>query len=242
MLSDWWQKNIARLTDPSCSLCGMNIEHEQLLSSHHAFWCTHCRSTIIEHNRCQCCGLPTESPQHAHCGECLKSPPLWNRLYCLSDYQPPLSHLVSQLKYQRQFWHARPLAIELAEIIDNPAPTITCVPMHWTRRIWRGFNHSEHLAYFISHKVGSHFNPKLLHRTKMTRPQRGLSSKQRKTNLNHAFEVSDRPLGKHVAIVDDVVTTGATIEQLCKLLLDVGVETIDIYCVCRTTLSNNTSL
>ncbi|WP_394242670.1 ComF family protein [Vibrio astriarenae] len=240
MVSDWWQKNIARLTDPSCCLCGMNIEAEQLTSSHHAFWCTSCGKDLIQLHRCRRCGLPTQEKNAEHCGACLAAPPPWHRLYCLSGYQPPLSDLVTQLKHQRQFWHARPLALELAAVIEKPAPMITCVPMHWSRRLWRGFNQSEHLACFLANKLGSEFKPNLLRRNRRTKPQQGLSARQRQSNLKTAFSVNRIPSHKHVAIVDDVVTTGATLEQLCKLLLDVGVETIDIYCVCRTTLNDTT--
>ncbi|MDR9826382.1 phosphoribosyltransferase family protein [Vibrio sp. FNV 38] len=192
----------------------------------------------MQQSRCQSCGLPSPEPI-SYCGTCLAAPPPWHRLYCLNGYQPPLSDLVVQLKYQRQFWHARPLAIDLADIIDKPAPVITCVPMHWRRLWWRGFNHSEHLGYFVSHQLGRAFQPNVFKRTRYTKPQRGLNASRRKTNLKSAFTLNQIPNSKHVAIVDDVVTTGATIQHLCKLLLDVGVETIDIYCVCRTTLNDS---
>lgn len=234
MVSNWWQKNIARLTVPSCCLCGLPIAKPQLFSSGQAFWCTSCRSAIVEPNRCQRCGAPTNQPT-PHCGQCLRSPPLWSSLTCLNQYHPPLSQIIHQLKYQRSFWFARPLALELASQICSPAPLITCVPMHWRRRLWRGFNQSEHLAAFLSQHFATQFDPWLFRRCRHTPPQRGLTAKQRQRNMYSAFTLNSVPHHKHIAIADDVVTTGATVEQLCKLLLDVGVETIDIYCICRTT-------
>lgn len=169
------------------------------------------------------------------CGQCLASPPLWHRLYCVGDYIFPLNHTVHKLKYEGQFWQARNLSALLAPRIDEPAPLITSVPLHWQRRLTRGFNQSELLANQLSKQlINATCDHQLIKRKRATPQQKGLSKVQRKQNLQHAFALQRKPNQKHIAIVDDVVTTGSTIQQICKLLLEVGVERIDIYCICRT--------
>jgi predicted amidophosphoribosyltransferase len=71
-------------------------------------------------------------------------------------------------------------------------------------------------------------------RIKSTPSQQGLNREQRVRNLRHAFALNNHPNHTHIAIIDDVVTTGSSVRQLCNLLFDVGVEKIDIYCICRT--------
>ena len=229
MLSHWLQKTIYRLVSRQCPLCHLPIATHQ-----NSAWCETCLTYFAPQPRCQQCGLPTllNVPQ---CGQCLASPPLWHRLYCVGDYIFPLNHTVHKLKYEGQFWQARNLSALLAPRIDEPAPLITSVPLHWERRLTRGFNQSELLANQLSRQlINATCDHQLIKRKRATPQQKGLSKAQRKQNLQHAFALQRKPNQKHIAIVDDVVTTGSTIQQICKLLLEVGVERIDIYCICRT--------
>lgn len=167
------------------------------------------------------------------CGHCLTTPPLWHRLYCIGDYAFPLDTMIHQIKHQRMFWQLPSLAGLLAERIDHPAPLMTFVPLHWQRRWFRGFNQSELLAGALN-QHWQNTTTALFSRTQSTPPQQSLNKKQRQNNLKNVFTLTNRPTHSHVAIVDDVVTTGTTISELCKLLLAVGVEYIDIYCISRT--------
>ncbi|MDW6002647.1 phosphoribosyltransferase family protein [Vibrio mangrovi] len=175
--------------------------------------------------------MPFSTPQ---CGRCLKSPPLWNHLYCLGDYAYPLTQMIHQIKYGRQFWHIDSLAALLAKSIPSPAPLLLPVPMHWQRYLHRGFNQSTLLTHSLSRHLGVACQTRLLQRIRSTPPQEGLHKTERENNLMQAFTLRSLPPVRHVAIVDDVVTTGSTVSQLCQLLLEVGVEYIDIYCLCRT--------
>ena len=97
----------------------------------------------------------------------------------------------------------------------------------------RGYNQSELLAKFLGQILDipccSFFR-----RVRKTLPQLGLSSDQRKDNVNQAFILRQAKLSNHIAIVDDVLTTGSTVDGLCHLLLNAGVQKVDIYCICRT--------
>ncbi len=228
MVSDWFKKAILNGLNPHCPLCGLS------LGDQHAFGICHaCQTWYPNKPRCLSCGLPT-LVKVDQCGQCLTKPPLWQRLYCVGDYQFPLSNTVHQLKYQRQFWQAKPLARRLAECIETPAPLITSVPLHWKRQLYRGFNQSDLIARYLSQQIKSQYQADLFSRVIATKTQQSLSKKQRQKNLARAFRLNRKPSTTHVGIVDDVVTTGSTIQHLCHLLLAVGIERIDIYCICRT--------
>jgi ComF family protein len=142
----------------------------------------------------------------------------------------------------------------LAQQIEAPAPILLPVPLHWWRYLSRGYNQSDILAHSLRAQLNNHprVASNLFKRHRSTPKQQGLDKRQRQKNLSGAFKLNKPFYFKyftkqsqkqpsnlsvrltHVAIIDDVVTTGTTVQQLCKLLLDIGVERIDIYCICRT--------
>ncbi|USD65175.1 phosphoribosyltransferase family protein [Vibrio sp. SCSIO 43136] len=224
------QSLIHRHITPNCALCGQKLAPNDGAS----LWCASCLTMLHPAPHCRRCGLPTAVMQ-PHCGQCLTNPPPWQRIYHLGHYQPPLSHLIGQMKFHHQFWLANSLAPLLASTIESPAPLLLSVPLHWRRFVQRGYNQSHHLALALEKSLpDSRYQPKLFERCRHTPYQRKLDRKARLTNLEHAFRLREKPHQKHVAIVDDVVTTGSTVRQLCQLLLDVEVEKIDIYCLSRT--------
>lgn len=232
MLTDWLSGKILRSLPRLCPLCGLAMHHET-----HSIWCQHCLTLFDAEPHCLRCGLATLTVV-PECGQCLRSPPPWQRLYSLSPYRFPASHYVNQIKHQRKFWYGAHLAALLATRIDTPAPVLLSVPMHWRRQWRRGFNQSDVLAAQLAGRLNRPFLAHAFTRLVYTPPQQGLNKQQRQRNLAGAFRLNHaslpRPLPKHVAIVDDVVTTGSTVRQLSQLLLAVGVESIDIYCLCRT--------
>ncbi|NVD05340.1 ComF family protein [Vibrio sp. JPW-9-11-11] len=228
MLAQIFHKYIADLLPCHCELCLLPIHTGTASSS----FCAVCLGYFAPIERCLRCGLPcVDEPEQ--CGHCLKRPPLWHRLYCVGDYQLPLASYVHRLKYQRQFWQADKLAQLLSGQITQPAELITYVPLHWQRAAWRGFNQSERLAHALAKQLAIPC-ASLFRRTHATRPQQGLNRAQRLANLTDVFALKSLPNMSRIAIVDDVVTTGSTVQHLCKLLLDAGVKNVDIYCICRT--------
>ncbi|XGB46816.1 ComF family protein [Vibrio kanaloae] len=141
------------------------------------------------------------------------------------------------MKYADKFWFARDLSKLLAPRIEHPAPLITSVPLHWGRYIHRGFNQSQLLAHYAAQELDVK-SAVLFRRSRSTISQQGLTKSARQINLKNAFTLRNMHFSTnnyaHVAIIDDVVTTGSTVYQLCQLLLEVGVKRIDIYCICRT--------
>ena len=235
MLARLLRRSIRTWVRPLCQLCRLPISEVSTQTSlmPEPIWCSSCLAHFQPPPRCQRCGIATL--HHVEqCGSCLSQPPPWHRLYCLGDYQYPFNQLIHQLKYQGQFWLATDIANQLAARISTPAPLIVPVPLHYYRRWSRGFNQSAALASPLAKQLQSQYHPTLFRRTRHTLAQKGLNREARQTNLKAAFTLTAPPNTEHVAIVDDVVTTGSTVALLAQLLLDSGVKNIDIYCVCRT--------
>lgn len=214
-----------------CHLCGLTIDS----TMSHQLWCQHCQDQMtFQVKRCRCCGLQTET-QTVTCGQCLKSPPPWQQMYCLADYRYPLSTLIQQIKRQKRYWLLPPLARMLCGLIPHPAPMIVTVPMNWHQYLLRGFNLSEVIAHEIAKSTPqTQLMSNIFHKHSRAPRQKTLDKAARLRNVRHAFSLNQRPKAHHIAIIDDVVTTGATVRHLSELLRGVGVEKIDIYCLCRT--------
>ena len=114
------------------------------------------------------------------------------------------------------------LAHMLAPLIESPARQLTYVPLHWQRYMIRGYNQSD-ASQVLGQILDIPCFP-FFRRVRKTLPQLGLNSNQRKANLNQAFILRQARLSNHVAIVDDVLTTGSTVDGLCHLLRNAGVE------------------
>ncbi len=217
-----------------CGLCRLPLDSTTPQNA--LRWCSQCFRTLAPIKRCSRCGLAMqhEEADPTQCGRCISEPPPWQRLITLGDYDFPLAQEVQRFKDNGEIWHVDALAQILAERITSPASVITSVPLHWRRYLARGFNQSDVLARRLSMHLQSEFNGRIFRRIKYADSQRGQNKSHRQHNLNGAFVLNKKPIHKQVAIVDDVVTTGSTVRQLCQLLLEVGVESIDIYCLCRT--------
>ncbi|EAR53801.1 hypothetical ComF-related protein [Photobacterium sp. SKA34] len=223
----WLSHTCRKLLFRHCSLCQLPLEPND------DYWCHYCLSQFPSPPYCQRCGTSTLNAEQ-YCGQCLTTPPPWQRLYRLGEYQPPLPQLVSQFKFGKKFWLAKPLAKQLAKQITDPAPLLLPVPLHRWRYWQRGFNQSHYLALALARELNTQVDHNVLVRTRHTQAQKSLTKKQRKTNLANAFTIKDCALPQHVALVDDIVTTGTTVALLTKKLHLHGVKRVDIITICHT--------
>lgn len=214
-----------------CHVCGFTIDR----SLGHNLWCEYCQPLFnFERHRCTRCGLTMDNTAEI-CGACLTTPPPWQTLTCLGDYRPPLSSFIQRIKQHREPWLLPPLSKLLAERISEPAPLLICVPTLLHVELKRGFNLSELIMLQLAqHLPEIKTADSIFRKHRQTATQKSLNRQQRMENVRQAFSLQQRPTSKHVAIIDDVVTTGATVRHLSELLLEVNVEKIDIYCLCRT--------
>ncbi len=204
-----------------------------------------CRACIARHAptrpRCQRCGLVMGTPV-AMCGQCLQEPPPYERTVCALDYGFPWDRLITQFKFHRRVELAAPLAAVLDQAIDREAPTanagliVAPVPVTPARLAQRGFNQAWELARRLARRRGLPAHPQALHRVLDTSPQAGLSGTERRRNLRNAFAPSSGAAlgGTHVALVDDVMTTGATAREAAAALLRGGALSVQLWVLART--------
>jgi len=219
------------------------------LPSNNKLICGYCQAALVcERSCCQRCGLAMEKSL-PFCGDCLKQAHFFTQLHALGNYQKPYSTLIKKLKYTQQLIYGELLGELLTESIRqtfspqqiSAIDYLLPVPLHAKKHSQRGFNQAQIIADVISKQLNIPLLSEKVERHVNTTPQEGLSLPKRKKNLNHAFSINhsrqQEIAGAYIVIVDDVVTTGATANSLCNTLLRVGVQRIDIWCVCRTPLT-----
>ena len=198
--------------------------------------CAECLNGLerIEHP-CFKCGASCTGP--GPCGRCQVQPPAYDITITPFKYHPPLTALVHRFKYPRNVTLARPLANLLSqEIVQRryPLPQLLIpVPLHWTRLLWRGFNQSVELARHISSALDIPISRNLVYRNRKTTSQTLLPFRQRQHNISNCFALR-RPLNvASVAIVDDVVTSGATVDQMSQELRKKGAAQVQVWALLR---------
>ena len=215
-----------------CLLCRQPCDDQPLLCS----WCQ--QSLHQPCRKCRLCATPLPEQHTGNellCGRCQRRPPPWERLQVIGDYQLPYSLLIPRLKYSGQILLAPLLAQLLADHLegDDPPEAIIPVPLHWWRQWWRGFNQAEEIGTALGELTGIPCDTRLLRRIRATPQQTRLSAGQRRRNLRGAFQIAPHHY-RHVALLDDVVTTGATAGQLTRLLHESGIARVEVWAICRT--------
>lgn len=189
---------------------------------------------------CRTCGVyvpALDGHLQGRCGECLSRPKAIERLFFLYDYQPPIDAVIHGLKYRRLEYLARPLAAELfdrfAESLE-PLDVVVPIPLHRWRALRRGFNQAEAIAVPLARRLGKPRQVWLRHRR--GRPQSLLSHDQRAANARRLLGLKRSAVlsGERVLLVDDVTTTGATLEAAARLLLRAGASSVAAAVVART--------
>ena len=213
-----------------------------------------CRPCIERHAprrpRCLRCGLVVGTPALA-CGPCLRDPPPYERTICALDYGFPWDRLITAFKFHRRVELAAPLAALLDEAIAQhaqhalqaPQPPqtregllVAPIPLTPARLAERGFNQAWELARRVAQRRGLRARGDALQRVLETPPQAALSSAERRRNLRNAFAPTPGAGLKsvHVALVDDVMTTGATVREAAAALLRGGALSVQVWVLART--------
>lgn len=182
------------------------------------------------------------SPRDRMCGACLKERPRYYQARAACRYGDPVREAILALKYSRRLDLTGPLTRMLAQAYtetyagESPPALITAVPLHPVRLRLRHFDQARLLAARLARLTGTPAAPDLLRRVRDTSSQRGLSRRQRIENVRGAFSLRQkgRCEGLHVLLVDDVYTTGATVNECTKILLREGkAARVDVLCVAR---------
>ena len=222
---------IAAIMPGSCLLCGVDVARQEHLL------CTRCAADLpASGSGCYVCGAAL--PRELVCGSCLARPPAFDHVVSAYAYRYPIDHLIKNLKYRQQLVVTRALAQGLVQRIRQEGETLPdCllpVPLHPLRLVRRGYNQAEEIARVVGRELGVAVAGNLVRRQRYTREQSRLLLSARRRNLRHAFALRRSPQCRHIAIVDDVLTSGATAGELARLLRRAGVERIDVWVLART--------
>jgi ComF family protein len=223
------------LFPPACVLCGKPGQDDQLL-------CADCAPDwplIHLDQACPRCGKPETGGQT--CGACQAHPPPWDHAIVPFPYAPPVDDLLRQFKFHNRLAAGRLLTQRWLEAFNARADATTralpdCilpVPLHPKRIRERGYNQSLELLRTLAPVLGVSICAKAAQRVRATPAQMGLSAKDRQHNLDGAF-VIHAPLPRHIALFDDVITTGSTLAELSKTARAAGAEVIEVWAIART--------
>lgn len=221
--------NIAHsLLPQDCILCGSACGRQQL--------CADCSGDLPFHRApcCPICALP--SPHAEICGSCLKRPPHFDTATAVFSYDFPADALLRALKYQGQLEIAEFLATHLAQRLTGCAKPDLIIPMplHTSRLKERGFNQAAEIARRVAHLMDIPLAVDAALRVRATEPQAGLPLKKRRKNLHGAFASTQLLSGKKIAVLDDVMTTGTSLNELAKTLKAAGAVQVECWVAART--------
>ncbi len=227
---------IQRVYPPRCLLCG----HSGQKQGHEAVdLCGHCQHQLpYNDTACLRCALPlpAETASGNICGRCQKKPPAFDSSYSLFVYEQPAVWLIQQLKFNDRLVHARLLGSMLARKVQKVGELPQCiipVPLFRHRLRQRGFNQSVELAKPVAKQNGLPLELNLVERVRPTESQTGLDAKQRRKNIKGAFRITAAIPYQNVAIIDDVVTTGSTVNELARVLKRAGVRNVVVWSIAR---------
>lgn len=186
---------------------------------------------------CTCCAMPlgNRPAAGACCGSCLADPPPFERAVVALHYAFPVDAAIKRFKFNGRLHYSPALAeilLSVADDLPTDVDALLPVPLHRWRQMRRGFNQATELARPVARHLGVPLVGNV-RRAVATPYQSGLDARQRRRNLASAFAVRGAVGAKHVAIVDDVVTTGATCRQLAAAMLQRDVEKVSVLALAR---------
>ena len=232
MVNNWFDIIQYSLLSTSCILCNKpGMKHIDL--------CVACYNALEKmEDRCYCCANPFAIHNSAPrlCGKCQKNLPAFNKTYSPFIHQGTIRYLINQLKFNGAYKNSRLLGLLLANYLEKNAELpelIIPVPLHSNRYKQRGFNQTHEIAKTIAKELNVAINISCCQRIKNTPHQISLTAKQRLKNIKNAFLITKLPSVNHIAILDDVMTTGATANELARLLKSAGINRVDVWLCAR---------
>lgn len=217
-----WQA-VDWLFPPVCGGCGTFGER----------WCSSCQNQTVpfDDSICPYCGYPSRGGKV--CPACRSKKPPFQVLRSWAPYTGPLRKSLHRIKYQQDLGLAEVFALPLADIVSRSQwrlDLVTTIPLGRQRQKERGYNQSDWFARPLAYRLGLPLNSKAVSRVRETRSQVGLSSRERWTNVEDAFQANTKIVkNKTVLLFDDITTTGATIQHATTALLDAGAT--KVYCL-----------
>ena len=234
MVNNWIKRIQFKLLPGCCLLCGKLTGRQQDL-------CPACRSKLpLNDHHCRSCAqpLPSSIADGSLCGRCQKKQPFFDHCFAPFRYQDELTRLHHNFKFHHKLAAGRLMADLMSEQLAVPSrrlpQLLIPVPLHTRRLRERGFNQAQELTRILSARLSIAVDSHSLCRTRDTSAQSSLPKKERQKNIRNAFALSAKVDSSHVAIIDDVMTTGLTVNEIAKILRASGVSEIEIWVFART--------
>lgn len=220
--------NLQTILEAECVLCSKTA-HDA-----HPALCTDCRKQLISHHCCKQCGNLIADKNLTICGDCQTTPPPIDHTFHLSSYSPAAKELITQLKFNQQLLIAESLGKILADEIRDQSATLPDVmipvPMHKKRLRQRGFNQALQIAKPLAKQLSIPLSNAIAYRNFYTPPQTQLDAGTRRTNPQSSFHCK-KLHGEHIAIIDDVITTGSTVNALARALKQAGASKVSAWAI-----------
>lgn len=201
--------------------------------------CRDCSNSLpVNSTCCRICALPM--PQAGICPPCQRQAPSYNAINAPFLYTDPVAPLISAFKHRHDFAAGRVLTGLLADFLRGqaipPGGLLVPLPLHWRRQWQRGFNQTVWMAKRLAKWFAVPCGTRVLTRVRHCRPQQELSRKARLREIRGSFACNRDLTGKNIILLDDVVTTGATVAEASRVLLAAGAERVDVWCLARAPL------
>jgi ComF family protein len=230
----WLTRVQAVLWPPVCVLC-RGTGQPPLLDI-----CAECAADLpINVPACRVCAQPlSDAASDVPCGACLRRSPRFDAAYCAFRYAYPVDHLVQGIKYHGAVAQGRVLGELLAQSLQRtrvaPLPElIVPVPLAPRRFRERGYNQAIELGRCVEKRLRIPLRADVVVRLRETREQAALDKRERRKNIRGAFDVVRALPGKHIAVIDDVITTGSTVNELARVLKKAGARRVEVWAVAR---------
>lgn len=215
----------------SCPMCDEVMERGRLI-------CKKCEPKLvyIAEPKCKKCGKQIDSDEAEYCEDCGKTNHYYRKGIAAFQYNDMVSHSIYRFKYHNRRTYAEfygsAIAAKYREEIERwHADVIIPVPIHERKMIKRGYNQAELIAKELGKNLGIKVDGNYLKRVVNTRPQKEMSRSERKKNMEKAFKISNSVVKyRKIILVDDIYTTGSTVDACAKVLLAAGA--CEVNCVC----------
>lgn len=219
---------------PRCILCGI------ICSGADSPLCQPCLSDLPAlKNVCSRCSIHLPSSQNTNivCGRCLKEPPNFDHVTAVFHYTGLIKYFVQQAKFNEHLPYLNLMGLLLAQHLElsliDKLDMLIPVPLHARRYLDRGFNQSLEMGRLIAHQLDIPLNNSLIKRQKNSQPQVALSAKERQKNVHNIFLSNGQLNGQHIAIIDDVMTSGSTVNEIARVLKKAGAGRVDVWVFAR---------
>ncbi len=224
----FWRAWLGRVLPTACLVCGAREAGARDL-------CAGCWRDLPRNTRCCArCALPLVDDAR-WCGRCLRRAPPWSALIAPCRYAFPIDSLILRMKFGADLAAARVLGGLLADaVVSRAAPdVIVPVPLGEARWRERGFNQAFELAREVASRLRREARVEGLARVRATAAQAGLDARARRRNVRGAFVARAEVRGLRVAVIDDVVTTGATVAECARALRAAGARDVVVWAAAR---------